>query len=327
MIAFVFSGGGNRGALQVGAVQVLLSRGIVPDILVGTSAGAINAAYLAHDPTPATAQELERLWLQVTTDDIYPGSRMAIVWRLLKERTSLFPNDNLYRFLRRHIPPDVETFADLKGAGLYIVATHLGTSQMYVFGERPTDRVVDAVMASTALPPLHPPWYVDGEYYVDGGAVSDLPLRVAVDRGARTIYALHLPAAIPPLPLGHSVADIAGRAISALMRQQVALDFHSVDHARKVTLHHIELCPPGHLELSPRDFSQSAKLIAIGREQTERYLETRRTRPASRRERLVTSVRKTTGQVRTALRNGADGRLPTTDRRPSVLDTTAKGSQ
>ncbi|MFQ5341811.1 MAG: patatin-like phospholipase family protein [Anaerolineae bacterium] len=308
MIAFVFSGGGNRGALQVGAAQVLLSRGVVPHILVGTSVGAINSAYLAHDPSPATAQELERLWGEVTGDDIYPGSWMAIVWRLLKERTSLFPNDNLYQFLRRHMPPGVETFADLKGARLYIVATHLGTSQMHVFGEDPADRLVDAVMASTALPPLHPPWCVDGECYVDGGAVSDLPLRVAVDKGATTIYALHLPAATHHLPLGHSLSDVAGRAMSALLQQQMALDCQSVANAQGVTLHYIELCPPPHLELSVRDFSRSMELIASGREQTERYLATRRTRPASRRERLVGSVWKTAGQVRAALSSVADER-------------------
>lgn len=314
MIAFVFSGGGNRGALQVGAVQVLLSRGIVPDILIGTSVGAINAAYLADAPTPATARELERVWGQVTTDDIYPGRRMAILWRLLKERTSLFPSDNLYRFLGRHMPPDIETFADVRGAELYIVATHLRTSRMHVFGERPTDRIIDAIMASTALPPLHPPWCVEGEYYVDGGAVSDLPLRVAVSKGARTIYALHLPASLRPLPLGHSLTDIASRAISALVQQQVALDFEAVAHARGITLHHIELCPPSHLELSPRDFSQSERLIAIGREQTERYLETQQTRPATRRERLVATVRETATQVQAAVDH-------TTDQ----VRTTAKG--
>ncbi|MFQ5856537.1 MAG: patatin-like phospholipase family protein [Anaerolineae bacterium] len=301
MIAFVLSGGGNRGALQVGAVQALLSRGIVPDILVGTSVGALNAAYLAHNPSLATAQKLERLWGEVTNDDIYPGGPIAILWRLLRVRTSLFPNDSLYQFLCRHMPPGIGTFADLTSTELYIVATELETGQMHVFGERSTDRVVDAIMASTALPPLHPPWCVEGECYVDGGAVSDLPLRVAVEKEARTIYALHLPAPLDPFPLPHSLADVANRAFSALMQQQVTLDFEKAARARGVTLHHIKLCPPSHLALSVRDFSQSAKLISIGREQTERYLETQRTRPVSRRERLAHMVRKTAAQARTAI--------------------------
>lgn len=127
-------------------------------------------------------------------------------------------------------------------------------------------------------------------------------------KGATTIYALHLPAATHQLPLGHSLSDVAGRAMSAWMQQQMALDCQSVANARGVTLHYIELCPPSHLELSVRDFSRSTELIASGREQTGRYLATRRTRPASRRERLVVSVRKTTGQVRAALRGVTDER-------------------
>lgn len=314
MIAFVLSGGGNRGALQAGAVQALLSQNIVPDILVGTSVGAINAAYLAYDPTPATAQALERVWNQVTKDDVYPGSRMTVLWRLLRERTSLFPSDKFYQFLRRHMPAGADTFADVTAANLYIVATHLETGQMHVFGECPTDRVIDAIMASTALPPLHPPWCVDGEYYVDGGAVSDLPLRVAVDKGAQTIYALHLPAPVGPLPLVYTLGDIADRAISALVQQQVALDFETVAHARGITLHHIELHPPSHLELSFRDFSQSAKLISLGRAQTEQFLDERHLRPASRRERLLAAVRGTVERTRAALREASDRSSQTTGR-------------
>jgi NTE family protein len=322
MIAFVFSGGGNRGALQVGAAQALLAHGIVPDILVGTSVGAINAAYLAHHPSLVTALMLEHMWGRVTTEDVYPGSRMTILWRLLKERISLFPNDSFYRFLCRHMSPGVETFADLPGAQLYIVATHLETGRMHVFGERLSDRLIDAVMASTALPPFHPPWQIDGECYVDGGAVSGLPLRVAVWKGARIIYALHLLAPLGPLPLAHSLGDVANRALSALVQQQVALDFDVVARTRSVTLHHIELCPPPNLQMSFRDFSHSAELVASGREQTgqylAQYLEARRTRPATRRERFLTPVQKTIRQMNAIIQD-------TTERALAVVDSLGRG--
>ena len=297
MIAFVLSGGGNRGALQAGAMKVLLDRGIVPDILIGTSVGAINAAYLASGPSPETALELEQLWAQVTDDDVYPGSRLAVLWRLLRRQNSLYPSDNLYRFLRERMPAGIETFGDVTAAELYIVATHLETGRMHVFGERPAVQVVDAIMASTALPPFHPPWSVEGDFYFDGGAVSDLPLRVAVKRGA-----LHLPAPATAVPLVYGLGDVAGRAISALVQQQVALDFETVTHAPGVALHHIELCPPGHLDLSYRDFSQSAKLVMAGRDQAERYLDSaRREQPADRRERFLTAIRRTAEQVRAVL--------------------------
>lgn len=311
MKAFVLSGGGNRGALQVGAMQVLLSQGIVPDVLVGTSVGAINAAFLAPAPDVKNAQELERLWEQVTDDDVYPGGRLTVLWRLLKRRNSFYSSSNLYRFLRQHMPSTLETFGNLTAVELYIVATHLESGRMHVFGEQPDDRVIDAIMASTALPPLHPPWCVEGEYYVDGGAVSDLPLRVAVEKGAREIYALHLPASNGALPLVHSLRDIAGRAITALVQQQVALDFESVARAQGITLHHIELDVPQQMKLSVRDFSRSGELVAAGREQTERYLETRGTQPATRRQRFVATVRKTTSQVRSVFETSSHRESPT----------------
>jgi NTE family protein len=308
MIAFVFSGGGNRGALQVGAVQVLLERGIVPDILVGTSAGAINAAFLAPQPGLEMAVALEELWGKVTGDDVYPGSRLAIIWRLLRERTSLYPSDNLYAFLRRHMPPGVETFGDLTAARLFVVATRPATSQMHVFGEKPSDGLIDAIMASTALPPLHPPWEINGEYYVDGGAVADLPLRVAVQKGARVIYALHLPAVAGPLPLVHTVTDIASRAISALVHQQLTVDLEVASRSAGITLHHIELSPPDQPQLTYRDFSRSQELVALGRDQMERYLAQQPAPKPTRRERLAAKLRELTDAaplIRSDLGDGA----------------------
>ena len=272
MIAFVFSGGGNRGALQVGAVQALLDRGIVPDLLVGASVGAINAGFLASDPHPESARSLEEVWHNVTNNDVYPGSRISLLWRILKRQSSLFSNDNLYQFLCRQMPSDVQTFDDVK-TELYITATKLQSGSMHIFGERPTDSLLDAIMASSALPPLHPPWVVDGDEFVDGGAVSGLPLRVAVSKGARTIYALHLFSPLNKLPPRYSWGDVASRAVSILLNQQVALEHESVFRSEDVTLHYIKLHLPDQLVLSRRNFSHSADLIPHGRQQAEQYLE------------------------------------------------------
>lgn len=301
MIGFVFGGGGNRGALQVGAVRALLERGIVPQILVGTSVGAINAAYLAAGPSLETVAELEELWHRVTGDDVYPGGRLAVAWRLLRERTSLYPSENLYAFLRRNMPAGVDAFGDLTAAQLFVVATRLATTEMHLFGEDPSDPLLDALMASTALPPLHPPWEIDGEHYVDGGAVADLPLRVAVEKGAREIYALHLPAPPGPLPLVHSVTDIVGRAVSALVHQQLTLDLEVASRTTGVTLHHVELSPPAQPQLTYRDYSRSADLVALGREQMEAYLARRPVAPPTRREQLLARARRLADDAKTAL--------------------------
>ena len=84
------------------------------------------------------------------------------------------------------------SLAGLQGARLFVTATHLRTGRLHVFGDDPNDRVLDALMASTALIPLHPPWEIDGEKYVDGGTVTPLPIRVALERGATEIFALHI---------------------------------------------------------------------------------------------------------------------------------------
>ncbi|HID87086.1 MAG TPA: patatin-like phospholipase family protein [Anaerolineae bacterium] len=285
MIAFVLSGGGNRGALQVGAMQVLFEHGIVPEMLVGTSAGAINAAFVAANPCREQLDRLAELWRQVTKDDVYPGGRLTMLWRLVTGRESLFPNENFYRFLADHLSAGVLRFADITAARLYIVATCLDTGALRLFGEDPEDSVLDAVMASTALPPFHPPWHYGGERYIDGGAVADLPLRVAVEKGAREIYALHATGESRPAQALRNLIAIANQAISALLQQQLAHDLEEAARHPGVRLHHIQLpAPPG---LTFWDFSHSAELIEIGRRTVEEYLRGAQVQQVAVRERIA----------------------------------------
>src|SRR5712692_4210474 len=112
-IAFVFSGGGNFGALQVGALRALLERHITPDLIIGTSAGAINAAYFAARPTLQGVDELAAVWRKVTAADVYPGTHWHTLWRVLTRRESLYPSEPLHKFLAAHLPPDVARFSDV----------------------------------------------------------------------------------------------------------------------------------------------------------------------------------------------------------------------
>src|SRR3954464_9667404 len=71
--AFVLSGGGSLGAVQVGMLQALAERRITPDLLVGTSAGALNAVFVAaHGTSPAALELLARTWTALRRDDIFP---------------------------------------------------------------------------------------------------------------------------------------------------------------------------------------------------------------------------------------------------------------
>ena len=149
MIAFVLSGGGPRGALQAGALQVLLEKGIRPDILVGTSAGAVNAAYLAADPTPAAAYRLGDVWRRLTKEQLFGGGVLQAAWHLLTHRDSLYCNDRLRSYFETHSPTRERFFRGL-AVRLYIVATDLLTRRPYVFGEDRDEPLLDALMASSA---------------------------------------------------------------------------------------------------------------------------------------------------------------------------------
>jgi NTE family protein len=269
MRAFVLSGGGTRGALEVGALGVLLERGIQPEMLVGTSAGALNAAYLAVHPTLEGVRELARVWREVDRDSVYPGNPLTVAWRLLAREDSLFSNRRFREFVEASMPHEANRILDIEGVRLFITATNLNTGELRVFGDAPSDVLLDAVMASTALPPFHPPWVCDGQQYVDGGAVANLPVRVAVDRGATEIYAIHVAPREVPAPVS-GVMNVALGSAYAVLNRLAEEEIEDVIAAPGVTVHYIRL--DAFQRVSPLDFGYSAEMIAEGRRVMEAYL-------------------------------------------------------
>ena len=274
MRAFVLSGGGSLGSTQAGALRALLEQDIRPDILVGCSAGSLNASYFAREISLDNVERLENVWRTVTTRDVYPGRKLKAVWRLLSGKDSLFDNRRFYAFLQQHgLAPDL-TFGELaQEVRLYITTTHLPSRSLRVFGDNPDDRVLDALMASTALTPMHPPWIIDGEPYVDGGAVTPLPLRVALERGANEIFALHIMEDMSmrsPDQIIRGVGNVLSNTLSTMFHLQTQHDLLLAEMAKKVVLHDIELCIPNPPE--PTDFSQADRLIHLGYVQTRTYL-------------------------------------------------------
>lgn len=124
-VAFVLSGGGNYGALQAGALEVLLEEGIRPDLLVGTSAGALNAAFLAADPTPERARRLGEIWCSVQPEHTGTRGGLVTLRRLLTNKMSMYDSQPLARLLEARLPPGVATFGDLK-VPHYTVAVRRG---------------------------------------------------------------------------------------------------------------------------------------------------------------------------------------------------------
>lgn len=185
-VAFVLGGGGHLGAHQVGMLQALLERGILPDLVVGTSIGAINGAAVAADPSPAAAERLAALWGRFERSDVFGGSVLGRLGTLVRSRTHLHDNGALRTLLQEGL--GVEDFAALR-VRFECVAASIGTASERWFGSGP---LVDAVLASCAVPGILPPVRIGDDHFLDGGIVNSIPVGRAVQQGARTIYVMHV---------------------------------------------------------------------------------------------------------------------------------------
>lgn len=262
MLAFALSGGSNRGALQVGAMKALLEKGMIPDILVGSSIGSINAAYMASDPSFKGVQKLAEIWQEVTVNDVYPGGVKMALWHLLRRRPSLYPNDRWHAFLTRHAETvGVQYFGEL-ARPCYIIATDLYSGEPRIFGQDPNDSIIDALIASTALPPMHPPFEVNGRQYVDGNVTHSLPVRVAADHGATSIIGLNLINQVAPNERYTNIVSIAHRCVSIMLRQSIMRDVEHLGLAGDYQFKMINLRPLRPIDVT--DFTQMDAMIEHG---------------------------------------------------------------
>jgi NTE family protein len=269
MIAFVLSGGGNRGASQAGALLALLERGIVPDLLVGASVGSLNAVAMACDPSLAGAQQAVEIWRRVRCENIFPGNPLTVGWRVVTNRGSLHDRKNFVRFLRTTLPQGVETFGDLRARCL-VVATVLGTSRMRLFGGDQDEAVIDALLASTAIPPFFAPYRYRDEWLVDGAVLSNLPLELAISYGARTVYALEI-ADDEATADGRSLTQNLAYSLSAMFTRQSEMEQRLTRLTRRgLAIHTIRLTAGQHLAYN--DFRRSAELIDASYQATHDYL-------------------------------------------------------
>src|SRR5579864_1185294 len=183
--AFVLGGGGLLGAHEVGMLRALTEAGIRPDLVVGTSIGAINGAFVAADPSGAVAR-LERMWQGDELRLAFSERLWGRAVRLVRSGTHLHSLEPLRRLLEDALPGG--DFADLK-LPFQCVAAGIETASARWFSSGP---VVPAVMASCAVPGLLPPVEIDGAHYFDGGLVDSIPVGRAVTLGATTVYVLQV---------------------------------------------------------------------------------------------------------------------------------------
>lgn len=306
MIAFVLSSGANHGPLQLGALEVLLGLGLKPDMLMGSSAGALNAALLATNPTVEGVRRLATLWQEADSTQVGRMNYLSVLGRLVSGRPSLCDNHYLQEFIETHLPAGVTTFGDLPHPRVYAVAARLADGTLRIFGDVPTDRLLDGLMASTALPPVYPPWVCDGVAYIDGGLYASLPLRVAARRGAREIYALNIESGVQKSQTPRRLVGIAEHAFALMVDRQLEDEIKGIPSG--VQLHYIGLKAPEGIGVW--DFSQAGRLIEAGRRAALSYLNQEQERRSWRT--YLTHFWKDTRVIaRTAL-HSKERRLPAT---------------
>lgn len=251
MNAFVLSGGGNLGAIQVGMLQALSEAGIHPDAIVGTSVGAVNGAWIAGRGPAADLGELAEVWRGLRRADVFPTRLVGGLRGFLGQTDHLFPDSGLRRLLEREL-----RFDRLEDAlvPFHVVATDImsGKDHLVSHGD-----AADAICASSAIPGVFPAVTIDGRTLVDGGVVNNCPISHAAALGADEIWVLPCGYACsldrpPKSALGNAL-----QAISLLIQQRLRNDAETF--ANRARLHIVPTpCP---VSASPTDFSQSGRLI------------------------------------------------------------------
>lgn len=270
MLSFVLSGAGNRGPLEVGALRALVEAGHQPDMLVGTSAGAINAAYLAAwGVSLETIDRMADLWRGVTTEIVYPQNAIQVAWRLRSGEASLFGSGGLRQVIEDSMPPNVSTFADLS-LPLYVTATDLQRQQLFIFGDDENAPLTDAVLSSASMPCIHPPVTYERLQLVDGGALANVPSSIAMDKGATTLYVINAGYGGGQLRAAQSALEVFSLTLSSMMSQSMLQDLDRASADDSVDLYHIHLSDFGNISF--RDFSKTDEMIEAGYQRTKAFL-------------------------------------------------------
>jgi NTE family protein len=279
-VAFVLGGGGAGGSYEVGMLAALLERGIVPHLVVGNSIGAMNGAAVAAEPSIEMVEKLRSVWLNLDEERIFGGSPFAPAANILRPgATHLHSNRALRSLIERLLP--VRRFEDLK-VPFQCVAASIERAAEHWFSEGP---LVDAILASAALPGVLPVVEVEGEHFMDGGIVNSIPISRALELGAKEIYVLHVGRIERPLAPPRNLLQVGAVAFEIARRHRFARDLASLPAG--VAVHVLptgESAPPRYdslRQLRYRSFEKVGERIEGARRATSEYLDGAAKAPAA----------------------------------------------
>jgi NTE family protein len=253
-------------------LRALLETGITPDLVVGTSVGAVNGAVVSAAPTLEAVDGLADLWGQVR---VFSGSLIGQMNRVARSRTHLYSAEPLRHLLEEHLPAGASRIEELP-VRFQCVAASIERAAEHWFTEGP---LVDAVLASCAVPGLFPPVRMDGEHFLDGGLANSIPVGRAVALGARRVFVLQVGRIEEPLAVPRAPWEVASVAFEIARRNRFARDMEDLPPGVEV-----HLLPTGgpigrsgaRGQLRYRDFALSALRIDRAYQASAAYLADRR---------------------------------------------------
>ena len=261
-LAFVLSGGSASGAVQVGMLAALTDAGLRPDLIVGTSVGAVNGSLMAASPETG-AEKLREIWTGLERADVVGSNRsLRTLSCLVRTRRHLFEADGLKALIREHLP--ARTFEDLP-VSFTAVATNARTGSTALLNE---GELEPAVLASAAIPGAFPRVEIDDEWYFDGGVTANVPVRQALQLGAGSLVVLDTAPPATDRELTSNIAGTIQHALSVMMRSQTSNVVDDLVPGERV-IRLPAATPDG---VGVFDFSRTAELIERGYETTANFL-------------------------------------------------------
>ncbi len=252
--AFVLLGGGSHGAAQAGALSELVAQGITPDIVIGVSAGSWNGAFWTLNPTAMRARVLEAIWASANSRELLG----AVPWRAaitaVTNHGAIYDNDGMRKFAERHLGS--LTFADTR-IPLRILSVNVSRGLPALLN---TGSLIDAVLASSAIPGVFPPVEISGDRYVDGGLMEEAACDAAVAYGATTIYVISCGSMTGRIAKIDTMTDLLNRSLEVNGHFRF---LRMVDELRRRNINAIAIHPEIPF-YSALDFDRSGDLIQAG---------------------------------------------------------------
>jgi NTE family protein len=260
-VAFVLGGGGSFGAMQVGMLQALADAEVVPDLVVGTSIGAVNGSIVAAGPVGA-AGRLSRIWNRIDSEEILGRGLIHRVKPIVTRKNHLYTSDGLRGLVTAYVGDGAIEDLEIPFGAVALEIDHV-TPVLFRSGP-----VVSAVLASAAIPGVFAPVERDGRHFYDGGLISTLPILQALEMGARSAVVLDCMWADQQTPIPSNLIDALAFASLVAARSQGTRELPIA--AEQIPV--VYLPGPAPRLLSPLDFRRTGQLIAEAYDCAEAFL-------------------------------------------------------